>query len=215
MTSSRGRRPRSSTAACIPRHRDPWSCCGRRTDGMENAGGNSPAPAKISAMLSMTARGESRCTSSAVPATPRHRACITAKDAVGRRWQPRRGAGDRTRADRAGTARQSRPEGGLASNKPGSAQQSGIEITFSRHGELPHRIGATESLCLYRVAQEALHNVVTHSKTARAWVQLSSVRGELGLIVGDSGQGRAPRKDHSPVTPPSGRRPGISYMPVP
>ena len=70
-----------------------------------------------------------------------------------------------------------------------SARQSGIEITFLCAADPPRAVGAKESLCLYRVAQEALHNVVKHSKAARACVQLVAVGGDLRLAVVDTGQG--------------------------
>lgn len=70
-----------------------------------------------------------------------------------------------------------------------SARQSGVEITFSCGEDLPSHIGSNESLCLYRVAQEALHNVVKHSNAVRACVRLVCLRGALRLVVADAGQG--------------------------
>ena len=62
-------------------------------------------------------------------------------------------------------------------------------MNFSCDEDLPNEIGSNESLCLYRVAQEALHNVVKHSNGARAWVRLMALRGELELVVADAGPG--------------------------
>jgi signal transduction histidine kinase len=70
-----------------------------------------------------------------------------------------------------------------------SARQSGIEIAFARNAGVPDRPGAREALCLYRIAQEALHNVVKHSHAASASVHLLFVRGGLELVVADTGQG--------------------------
>jgi signal transduction histidine kinase len=70
-----------------------------------------------------------------------------------------------------------------------SSRQSGVEITFVCDPNLPQQIGASESLCLYRVAQEAIHNVVKHSKATRACVQLACRRGALRLSIADTGQG--------------------------
>jgi signal transduction histidine kinase len=70
-----------------------------------------------------------------------------------------------------------------------TARHSGVDISFSGNAGLPPRVGAAESLCLYRVAQEALHNVVKHSKADPARVQLCGVPGALELIVADTGQG--------------------------
>ena len=70
-----------------------------------------------------------------------------------------------------------------------SARQSGIAITFSCDAALARQIGSRERLCLYRVAQEALHNVVKHSNATRACVELLRLHGALGLVVADLGQG--------------------------
>ena len=45
------------------------------------------------------------------------------------------------------------------------------------------------ALCLYRVAQESLHNAAKHSGTRQAEVTVERVGGELELIVTDAGQG--------------------------
>jgi signal transduction histidine kinase len=70
-----------------------------------------------------------------------------------------------------------------------TSRQSGVGIAFVCRADLPDQIGAGESLCLYRVAQEALHNVVTHSGAARARVELACIHDALELVVADEGQG--------------------------
>jgi len=45
------------------------------------------------------------------------------------------------------------------------------------------------ALCLYRVTQEALHNVVVHSGARRATVELTSAAGEMRLSISDDGKG--------------------------
>jgi two-component system CheB/CheR fusion protein len=45
------------------------------------------------------------------------------------------------------------------------------------------------SLCLYRVAQEALRNVVTHSGAPRATLSLALARNRIRLAINDSGHG--------------------------
>jgi PAS domain S-box-containing protein len=45
------------------------------------------------------------------------------------------------------------------------------------------------ALCLYRVAQEALQNVIKHSGAAAATVELTAPAGELRLVVSDEGRG--------------------------
>ncbi len=48
------------------------------------------------------------------------------------------------------------------------------------------------ALCLYRIAQEALHNVVKHSGATSASVRLGSERGHIVLSVSDDGRGFDP-----------------------
>lgn len=48
-------------------------------------------------------------------------------------------------------------------------------------------LASNVSLCLYRIAQEALHNVVKHSRATRVAVLLKSVDGEIALSVVDDG----------------------------
>jgi PAS domain S-box-containing protein len=50
-------------------------------------------------------------------------------------------------------------------------------------------VSDTTALCLYRVAQEALHNVARHAKTARAWVALRRDGSTVELSVRDEGVG--------------------------
>jgi signal transduction histidine kinase len=69
------------------------------------------------------------------------------------------------------------------------SRQSGIAITFASDAALPRSIGPTESLCMYRIAQEALHNVVKHSGAARAAVRFVRRPSALELVVADAGRG--------------------------
>ncbi len=48
------------------------------------------------------------------------------------------------------------------------------------------------ALCLYRIAQEALHNVIKHSGASLAKVELSYAGGQLRLVVTDDGHGFDP-----------------------
>jgi signal transduction histidine kinase len=48
-------------------------------------------------------------------------------------------------------------------------------------------------LCLYRIAQESLHNVVKHSGATRVDITLTAVSGEVVLRVVDDGVGFDPR----------------------
>ena len=55
-------------------------------------------------------------------------------------------------------------------------------------GPLPFDV----ALCLYRITQEALHNVVKHSRATRAMVTLAAARNEVLLNVSDDGAGFDP-----------------------
>ena len=55
-------------------------------------------------------------------------------------------------------------------------------------GELP-ATPPDVTVALYRIAQEALNNVVRHSKASRAWVALACCDGLVTLVVGDDGSG--------------------------
>ena len=54
---------------------------------------------------------------------------------------------------------------------------------------MPKRIPEDVSLCVYRVAQEALHNAMNHSGAKGAVVSLHGVPGRVRLIVRDEGRG--------------------------
>ena len=63
-----------------------------------------------------------------------------------------------------------------------------LEIDF-RSQNLPSPVSPEVALCLYRVLQEALHNVAKHSQVSHADVQLRGVPGEIQLTVKDAGVG--------------------------
>ena len=63
-----------------------------------------------------------------------------------------------------------------------------IKIRFT-HEELPAAISHETSLALYRVAQEALRNVIRHSGASRAHLNLAAVDGGISLSISDSGRG--------------------------
>jgi len=54
---------------------------------------------------------------------------------------------------------------------------------------LPSCLGKEEALCLFRVAQEALNNVVRHAGTPAAEITLRKVEGGLHLTIQDRGVG--------------------------
>jgi PAS domain S-box-containing protein len=72
-----------------------------------------------------------------------------------------------------------------------TSQNRRISVRFV-HGPLPHDIDPNVSLCLYRIAQEALHNVAQHSGAKEAEVRLTSEGDRLTLHVADPGVGFDP-----------------------
>jgi PAS domain S-box-containing protein len=63
--------------------------------------------------------------------------------------------------------------------------------------DIPQEIPREVSLCIFRIAQEALRNVVRHSGSATAQVELVWSLNELNLRVTDSGSGFEPGKAKS------------------
>ena len=73
------------------------------------------------------------------------------------------------------------------------SEQRQLTVAFAvNDGELPLVIDPAVSLCLYRIAQEALHNVARHSRAGRASVQLLYEAGDLCLHIADTGVGFEP-----------------------
>jgi signal transduction histidine kinase len=70
-------------------------------------------------------------------------------------------------------------------------QSHGLEVKFTQH-LVPGVIPPDAVLCLYRIAQEALQNVVKHSGSRRASVELSGAADTIRLRVSDDGVGFAP-----------------------
>jgi signal transduction histidine kinase len=56
-------------------------------------------------------------------------------------------------------------------------------------GNLANQLSSSTSLSLYRVAQEALHNVIKHSQAKNVQVELSSDDGQILLRIIDDGLG--------------------------
>jgi PAS domain S-box-containing protein len=63
-----------------------------------------------------------------------------------------------------------------------------VEIEFEPH-ETPRSLPDDIALCLYRVVQEGLQNVVKHSGANRAKVELMADENEVCLVVSDQGSG--------------------------
>jgi signal transduction histidine kinase len=64
-------------------------------------------------------------------------------------------------------------------------------------GDVPETLPPDVSLCLFRVAQEALNNVARHARASRASLSLSPVNGGVRLVVSDDGVGFDPSRRRS------------------
>jgi PAS domain S-box-containing protein len=72
-------------------------------------------------------------------------------------------------------------------------RHGGIDVTLDLD-PVPAAVGKDATLCLYRVAQEALNNVAHHARARAASVVLRQVDGGLLLAVRDDGVGFDPRE---------------------
>ena len=83
-------------------------------------------------------------------------------------------------------------EGGLVSALdwylPTLEKQTGLDLSYEKSGA-PFSIESNVGIHIYRVAQEALNNIVRHSGSAHAWVRLRFLREALILEVEDRGTG--------------------------
>jgi signal transduction histidine kinase len=70
-----------------------------------------------------------------------------------------------------------------------SSQQSPVGVTFTCDESQALSAGDRESLCVYRIAQEALQNIFKHSGATRAAMHLARRHGMLQLTVTDNGRG--------------------------
>jgi PAS domain S-box-containing protein len=71
-------------------------------------------------------------------------------------------------------------------------QAHGLEVEFAPPKQIPPSLPDDTTLCLYRIAQEALRNVIKHSGARHARVELSGSEGEVSLQVADDGAGFDP-----------------------
>jgi signal transduction histidine kinase len=70
------------------------------------------------------------------------------------------------------------------------SKQRQLEVSFSP-GAIP-TVDPAVSLCLYRIVQEALHNVARHSQAGAAQVTLTFDQGQVVVQIADSGVGFDP-----------------------
>jgi PAS domain S-box-containing protein len=68
------------------------------------------------------------------------------------------------------------------------SKQHKLNIEFSER-TVPTDLPKDISLCLFRIAQEALHNAVKYSGVSQFIVELSGVEGAVELVVSDAGAG--------------------------
>ncbi|MEX2159656.1 MAG: histidine kinase [Dehalococcoidia bacterium] len=68
-----------------------------------------------------------------------------------------------------------------------------LEIEFNAPPEPDASLRVKEAI--YRIAQEALHNIAKHARAKRVWVTLEAVDGSLSLEVRDDGVGFDPSAD--------------------
>jgi PAS domain S-box-containing protein len=68
------------------------------------------------------------------------------------------------------------------------SKQHEVDIKFAER-DVPTPLPKDVSLCLFRVAQEALHNAVKYSGVNQFAIELSGVEGSVQLVVSDAGVG--------------------------
>jgi PAS domain S-box-containing protein len=71
------------------------------------------------------------------------------------------------------------------------SEQHHVEAHFKCSG-VPDNLSAGVSLCLFRVTQEALHNVAKHSRATKIDVEVRGTSKSLYLCISDDGAGFAP-----------------------
>jgi len=72
-----------------------------------------------------------------------------------------------------------------------TASTDGVEVSFS-HGHVPSLLSNDLTLCLFRIAEEAVQNAIRHSRGTRIDVNLDSVGDAIMLTVVDNGGGFNP-----------------------
>ena len=75
------------------------------------------------------------------------------------------------------------------------SKQYGLKVDFV-NDSLPPQLPPDLSLCLFRIVQEGLRNVVKHSGSTDVWIQLSASSAEVSLQIADCGVGFVPA-DHA------------------
>lgn len=73
---------------------------------------------------------------------------------------------------------------------PTIERQSGVRISYEKTGT-PFSLDGTAAVNIYRIAQEALNNVIRHSGAREAWVRLRFLPRSIEMEVEDKGRGFA------------------------
>ena len=81
----------------------------------------------------------------------------------------------------------------LASHCDAIVAQHQVRVAFEPHGTFDG-VANDVALCVYRVAQQALHNVVRHAHATQAHVTLTRRNDTIELVVADNGRGFDPAK---------------------
>jgi signal transduction histidine kinase len=68
--------------------------------------------------------------------------------------------------------------------------RTALDATLTAVG-VTHRLDNKDELLIFRIVQEALHNVERHSHASQAWVQLAYNGAALSVTVSDNGRGLA------------------------
>jgi signal transduction histidine kinase len=76
------------------------------------------------------------------------------------------------------------------------SDQHAVKIELVHH-EVPRSLPSDVALCLYRIVQEALRNVVKHSSAKSARVEITKNASELKLRISDNGIGFDPDSDQT------------------
>ena len=78
------------------------------------------------------------------------------------------------------------------------SEKYGVQVEFTYCG-VSSQIPKDVALCLFRIAQEALSNVVKHSQAKQALVELSNANNEIRLQIVDAGAGFDPALSNADV----------------
>ncbi len=79
-------------------------------------------------------------------------------------------------------------------------QNGGLAVVFHRNGE-PRRLHPQTELALYRMAQEALNNMVRHAQASQARLEIVFTPDSVTLYIQDNGQGFTPPESMAELAP--------------